>query len=140
MPMDAAIVPPDAPLAKGVVVFYHAGNGAPGDDTIAFYFQVVNNGTKVERDGVIARSDIAGVRKRPPRPWPAAHRRGRYPRIPSACCRLQRTSAPSPVGLSGVPEARRHCRLHRSRCFRLPLANPPDWVSVMPLEPRRGAM
>ena len=45
MPMDAAIIPPDAPLAKGVVVFYHAGNVAPADDTISFYFRVVNNGT-----------------------------------------------------------------------------------------------
>ena len=45
MPTDAAIIVPDAPLAKGVVVFYHAGNVAPGDDTISFYLNVVNNGT-----------------------------------------------------------------------------------------------
>jgi hypothetical protein len=45
MPMDAAVVPIDAPLAKGVVVFYHAGDTGNMNDTIAYFLNVVNNGT-----------------------------------------------------------------------------------------------
>jgi len=42
--MDAAGIP-DAPLAKGVVVFYHAGDTANMNDTIAYFLNIVNNGT-----------------------------------------------------------------------------------------------
>jgi Cellulose binding domain len=44
MPMDAAIIPPDAPLAMGIVVFYKAGDTNNMNDTIHFYLDIVNNG------------------------------------------------------------------------------------------------
>jgi Cellulose binding domain len=46
MPMDAAVIPPDAPLAKGIVVFYKsAANSTNTKDPIWFYLNIVNNGT-----------------------------------------------------------------------------------------------
>lgn len=45
MPMDAAIIVPDAPLAKGIVVLYHAGDNKASNDTIWFFMKIANNGT-----------------------------------------------------------------------------------------------
>jgi hypothetical protein len=44
-PMDAAFIPPDAPLAMGINVLYKAGDTNNMNDTILFYLDIVNNGT-----------------------------------------------------------------------------------------------